>query len=140
MLVTISPAAGQIADSSFWGPKRQPAGVAGLLVAHGSNYAHLKKLDIAGEPWHPKAVYYYFLPPDLMPSFVVNVTEFHQPWLDSIFCHESQFGRADQNPGIRYFFESMATRWGRWAGGRFAQAFYSPWPLSVDDVLAIQLK
>ncbi|HES58151.1 MAG TPA: bacillithiol biosynthesis deacetylase BshB1 [Firmicutes bacterium] len=107
----------------------------GLLVAHGSNYAHLKKLDVAGDPWHPQAVYYYFLPPDLMPSFVVNVTEFHQQWMESIFAHESQFGRLDQNPGIRFFFESMATRWGRWAGGRFAQAFYSPWPLSVDDVL-----
>jgi bacillithiol biosynthesis deacetylase BshB1 len=108
----------------------------GLLVAHGSNYAHLRKLDVVYEPWHPKAVYYYFLPPDLMPSFVVDVTEYYEQWLGSIFCHRSQFGSPEQNPQMRHFFESMAQRWGRWAGGRYAQAFYSPWPLNVSDVLS----
>lgn len=108
----------------------------GLLVAHGANFAHLRKLPVEGEPWHPRAVYYYFLPPDLMPSFVVDVSEHHEDWMASIMCHESQFGRAEQNPQIRVFFESMATRWARWAGGKYAQAFYSPWPLIADDVLA----
>ena len=96
----------------------------------------MKKLDLGAKPWHPKAVYYYFLPPALTPSFVVDVTEYHEEWMAAIFCHVSQFGDPGQNPGIRHFFESMATRWGRWAHGRYAQAFYSPWPLAVDDVLA----
>jgi bacillithiol biosynthesis deacetylase BshB1 len=108
----------------------------GLLVAHGVNYAHLKKLDSPWEPWYPKAVYYYFLPPDLMPTFVVDVSEYFDGWMESIMCHGSQFGRPDQNPQMRHFFEGNATRWGRWAGGRYAQAFYSPWPLSARDVLS----
>ena len=107
----------------------------GLLVAHGANYAHLKKLPIKYDPWHPRAVYYYFLPPDMMPSFVVDVTDYREQWIGSINCHVSQFGRPEQNPQIRDFFESHATRWARWAGGRYAMAFYSPWPLTVDNVL-----
>lgn len=108
----------------------------GLLVAHGSNYAHLRKIDSAYEPWYPKAVYYYFLPPDMMPSFVVDVTEQFDGWMASIMCHHSQFGRPEQNEQMRHFFEGMASRWGRWAGGKYAQAFYSQWPLAVDDPLA----
>jgi bacillithiol biosynthesis deacetylase BshB1 len=108
----------------------------GLLAAHGANYAHLKKLPVEGEPWHPKAVYFYFLPPDMMPSFVVDVTDSYEAWLGSIMAHQSQFGRPEQNKFMRSYFESMATRWARWAGGRYAQAFYSPWPLAVRDVLS----
>ena len=108
----------------------------GYLVAHGANYAHLAKLPIEGAPWHPKAVYFYFLPPNVMPTFVVDVTDYYEHWLKAIFCHESQFGNMEQNPQVRHFFESMAMRWGRWAGGKYAQAFYSPWPLSVRDVLS----
>ena len=108
----------------------------GLLTAHGANYAHLAKLPVEGEPWHPAAVYFYFLPPDLTPTFVVDVSEYYEDWLKAIFCHESQFGTPAQNPQVRHFFESMAMRWGRWAGGQYAQAFYSPWPLSLRDVLS----
>lgn len=111
----------------------------GHLVAHGANYAHLGKLPIPGEPWHLRAVYYYFLPPDLMPSFVVDVTDYYEDWLGSILCHHTQFGGPQQNPQMRQFFESMAQRWGRWAGGRYAQAFFSPWPLAVGDVLTAAL-
>jgi N-acetylglucosamine malate deacetylase 1 len=108
----------------------------GTLVAHGCNYAHLAKLPVEGAVWHPKAVYYYFLPPDLMPSFVVDITSHFDDYMRAILCHESQFGKAELNQQIRVFFESNAARWGRWAGGRYAQAFYSPWPLGVNDVLS----
>ena len=108
----------------------------GLLTAHGSNFAHLKKLDLDGLPvWHPRAVYFYFLPPDMMPSFVIDVTDYHEQWMQSINSHVSQFGRPYQNPQTREYFTSHATRWARHARGRYAQAFYSPWPLAVDDVL-----
>lgn len=108
----------------------------GLLVAHGANFAHLRKLPAVGEPWYPRAVYFYFLPPELNPTFVVDITEQFDDYMRSIMCHVSQFGQPSQNPGIRHFFESNAMRWGRWAGGRYAQAFYSSWPLAVNDVMA----
>lgn len=108
----------------------------GLLVAHGANFAHLRKLPAQGEPWHPRAVYYYFLPPELNPTFVVDITAQFDDYMRSIMCHVSQFGQPEQNPGIRHFFESNATRWGRWAGGRYAQAFYTPWPLAVNEVMS----
>jgi N-acetylglucosamine malate deacetylase 1 len=108
----------------------------GLLVAHGANFAHLRKLPAEGAPWYPKAVFYYFLPADLMPTFVVDISEQFEDYMAAIMCHESQFGSPEQNPGIRHFFESNTARWGRWAGGRYAMSFYTPWPLAVDEVMA----
>lgn len=108
----------------------------GTVVAHGANYAHLPKLDSDLKPWHPKAVYFYFLPPTLMPSFVVDVSEHYEGWVESIFCHESQFGSVEQNPQMRHFFTGLAQRWGRQVGGQYAQAFFSPLPLVAGDVLS----
>ncbi len=108
----------------------------GLIVAHGANYAHLRKLPVEHEPWYPKAVYYYFLPPTLMPTFVVDITGYEEDYFSAIMAHESQFGRADQNQQIRVFFESNITRWARWAGGKYAMAFYSDWPLRMHDPLS----
>ena len=107
----------------------------GLIVAHGANYAHLRKLDMEFDVWHPRATYFYFLPPTVMPSFVVDVTDYHEEWLASIYAHESQFGKPEQNTGIRDFFGANAMRWGRQARGKYAQAFYSPWPIALDTVL-----
>lgn len=102
---------------------------AGHLASHAVNFAHLHKMPYAFSPWYPKALYYYFLPPALNPSFVVDVTSYYEDWMSSILCHVSQFGKPEQNSGIRDWFGVNAARWGRQAGGRYAQAFYSDWPL-----------
>jgi bacillithiol biosynthesis deacetylase BshB1 len=108
----------------------------GLITAHGANFAHLKKMDNGFDPWHAQAVYFYFLPPELMPSFVVDVTPYYEDWIASIYAHESQFGKPEQNSGIRDFFGANAMRWARQARGKYAQAFHSPWPLAMDSVLS----
>jgi bacillithiol biosynthesis deacetylase BshB1 len=108
---------------------------AGYLVSHAVNFAHLYKMPYDFEPWYPRALYYYFLPPELKPSFVVNVTEHFDGWMASIMCHVSQFGRPEQNASIRDWFGPNAARWGRQAGGKYAQAFYSDWPLRLDGPL-----
>ena len=108
----------------------------GHLASHAVNFAHLRKMPYDREPWYPKALYYYFLPPALSPSFVVDVTPYFEGWMASIMCHASQFGRPEQNTGIRDWFGPHATRWGRQAGGKYAQAFYSDWPLRADGPLS----
>ena len=35
----------------------------------------------------------------------------------------------------RDFFESRARTWGRFAGTPYAQAFYSPQPLKIDNMM-----
>ena len=42
----------------------------GILVAQAFNLAHLKKAPVEGEPYQVKALFYYFLPPTVRPSFV----------------------------------------------------------------------
>ena len=110
----------------------------GLLVSHANNFAHLRKLPIDGEPWYAPAVYYYFLPNEVKPTFIVDVTEFFDDYIAAIFAHESQFGKADQNWHIRDFFESRARTWGRFAGATYAQAFLSLHPMNVSDLMALK--
>ncbi len=111
---------------------------AGLLVSHANNFAHLQKLPIEGEPWFASAVFYYFLPNNVQPSFIVDITEHFDDYIASIFAHKSQFGDPKQNWHIRDFFESRARTWGRFAGATFAQAFLSLFPLNVQDVMDLR--
>ncbi|MEP0813577.1 MAG: PIG-L family deacetylase [bacterium] len=111
--------------------------VAGHLVSHGNNFAHLRKLDIEGQPHYAPSTFYYFLPPDFKPSFIVDITEYVEDWLASIFAHKSQFGDPEQNWQIRDFFESRVRTWGRFAGATYAMAFYSPWPLRIDNMMSV---
>jgi LmbE family N-acetylglucosaminyl deacetylase len=47
----------------------------GQIVANAYNLAHLRKAPVEGEPHQAKAIYFYFLPPGTLPTFVVDVTE-----------------------------------------------------------------
>ncbi len=109
----------------------------GMLASHGFNFSHLRKLmePMGYEPHQAKAIFYYFLPPTVSPTFIVDVTEYYTRWIDAILAHKSQFGDPDRHAGIREFFESMARQWGRHIRAKYAQAFYSASPLKVDSLL-----
>lgn len=110
----------------------------GLLVSHANNFAHLPKLPIDGEPWFASAVFYYFLPTEVKPTFIVDITEFFEDYIASIFAHKSQFGDPKQNWHIRDFFESRARTYGRFAGATYAQAFLSLFPLNAHDMMKLR--
>jgi len=107
----------------------------GYVVSHGYNFAHLKKLPVQGEPHQARALYYYFLPPGMVPTFIVDVTDFYEEWMASIMVHESQFGELRGNQGVRDFFDAFARQWGRMIGSKYAQAFFSTSPLRIDNPL-----
>jgi len=109
----------------------------GLLASHAFNYAHLAKLNLGYPPHQAKALFYYFLPPGVQPTFIVPVDEYYEQWLASILAHRSQFGQPERNPQMRAFFESHARQYGRLASCQYAQAFLSDTPLTVGDPLKL---
>jgi bacillithiol biosynthesis deacetylase BshB1 len=108
---------------------------AGILASHAFNYAHLAKLEPGLPPHQARALFYYFLPSEVTPTFIVPVDDYYQQWIDSIMAHRSQFGDPEKNPEMRVFFESHARQFGRLMSCRYAQAYLSEKPLAVLNPL-----
>ena len=114
----------------------------GQIVANAYNLAHLRKAPVPGEPHQAKALYFYFLPPGTLPTFVVDITDYFEDMVAAIDCHKSQFfnperPRPEHLPSVRDVFESYARYWGWQIGVKHAQAYLSVAPLKVGDPLTL---
>jgi bacillithiol biosynthesis deacetylase BshB1 len=114
----------------------------GQIVANAYNLAHLRKAPIEGEPFQALSIFYYFIPPGTVPTFVVDVTPFLEEWMAAIDAHQTQFHHPDRPrpahlPSVREVFETNARYWGWQVGVKFAQAYLSPTPLRIADPMAL---
>jgi bacillithiol biosynthesis deacetylase BshB1 len=116
---------------------------AGILASQAFNFAHLRKLPAEGGAHQAKAIFYYFLPPGLAPTFIVDVSEFFEPWLKALETHRTQFSNPEKpRPRTGYgsfldFLETHARQWSFAINARYAQAYYSPTALKVDDPMVL---
>ena len=114
----------------------------GQIVSNGYNLAHLRKAPVDGEPFQARAIYYYFLPLGVQPTFIVDVSEWIDDWMAALDCHQSQFHnaerpRAAEMPSVRELFETFARYWGWQIGVRYAQAFLAVSPLKIGNPLTL---
>ena len=114
----------------------------GQIVANAYNLAHLKKAPIPGDVHQAKAIYFYFIPPGTVPTFIVDVTHQFDAWIAALDCHQSQFyhperPRPAELPSVRELFESNARQWGWQIGVKYGQAFVATTPLRVGDPMML---
>lgn len=114
----------------------------GQIVSNAYNLAHLRKAPVPGDVFQAKALFYYFLPPGTVPTFIVDITDFFDDWIAALDAHQSQFHnpdrpRPDSLPSVRDVFESFARYWGWQIGVRYAQAYLSTAPLNVPDPMVL---
>jgi bacillithiol biosynthesis deacetylase BshB1 len=114
----------------------------GQIVANAFNLAHLRKAPIEGEAYQARAIYFYFLPLGVAPTFCVDISEHVKDWLDALDCHVSQFHNAEKPrpahlPHVREVFETTARYWGWQIGVTHAQAFLATGPLKVGDPMRL---
>jgi N-acetylglucosamine malate deacetylase 1 len=114
----------------------------GQIVANAYNLAHLRKAPVEGEPHQAKAIFFYFLPMGMPPTFLVDVSDFVDVWMKALDCHQSQFHNPDRprpanQPHVHELFTTFARYWGWQIGTKYAQAFYAASPLRVGDPLAL---
>ena len=114
----------------------------GQIVANAYNLAHLRKAPIPGSPHQARALYFYFLPPGTMPTFIVDVTDHFEDWIAALDCHQSQFHnpdkpRLDNQPSLREVFEANSRYWGWQIGAKYGQAYIATGPLKVGDPLSL---
>ena len=110
----------------------------GEIVSNAFNLAHLAKAPCEGEPWQALAIYYYFIPPGTRPTFIVDISDWAEEWMNAIDCHTTQFYHPERPrpatlPHPREAFDANARYWGWQIGVRHAQAFLSMAPLKVED-------
>lgn len=114
----------------------------GQIVANAYNLAHLRKAPVEGHPYQARALYFYFLPPGTMPTFVVDVSDHFDDWMAALDCHQSQFSNPERPrpatlPSVRDVFESYARYWGWQIGVKYGQAYLATGPLKIGDPLML---
>ncbi len=110
----------------------------GNMVLHGANFAHLPKLPVDGEPHAVNRILHYFMPLDVLPTFVVDVTDYIKGWMDAVKAHRSQF----YNPQTKkydaiHFIEGMARHFGRMIRVKYGIGFVTSGPLPLEDPLVL---
>ena len=114
----------------------------GQIVANAFNLAHLRKAPVEGEPHQAKAIYFYFLPLGTVPTFIVDVSDHVDEWLNALDAHQSQFHNPDRPrpaliPSVRDVFTTYARNWGWQVGVKYGQAFLATSPLRIGDPLML---
>jgi bacillithiol biosynthesis deacetylase BshB1 len=114
---------------------------AGLVVTQAYNLAHLHKAPVDGKPYQAKAIYYFYIPPGMRPTFTVDVTPYYEEWMRALACHRSQFANPDKPkpknplPSLVEYMD-MFTRMQGWSvGARHAQSFLATSPLRIGNPL-----
>jgi bacillithiol biosynthesis deacetylase BshB1 len=110
---------------------------AGMITVNATNYAALRKMPIEGEPFVVRGLYHYFLPPGVMPTFVVDITEQYDRWMEALKAHQSQFQNPEKPRDYLWSLETMARSYGAQCGTKYGQGFVIGEPLSVPDPMVL---
>ncbi|MCS7204073.1 MAG: bacillithiol biosynthesis deacetylase BshB1 [Leptospiraceae bacterium] len=104
-------------------------------------YAKLTKSDIPGEPFYPQRVIYYFplhIRLRIMPSFLVDISEYLEIKRQAVYCYESQFFLSKRESILELLFLENKY-WGKQANVVAAEPFfqkeiplYKKWPLGYQ--------
>lgn len=106
----------------------------GRIVMNAVNFAGLKKMPLREEPHQVKALFHYFLPAGLMPTFVVDITAEFPRWREALKAHRSQFLNPEKSLDYLWFLESMARTYGNYIRTRYGQGFVIGEPFKIDDL------
>jgi N-acetylglucosamine malate deacetylase 1 len=123
----------------YWEDAHPDHVAATRLIEDARFWAKLSKTDMAGEPYHPERLFYYYcvhLKMVPQPAFIVDISEQCDKKLAAIACYQSQFvtGREDIQPPLVDRLREEAGFWGRAIGVRFGEPIGSREPLGLKDL------
>jgi len=109
----------------------------GRIVLNAANLAGLRKFDRRSEPHDVRAIFHYFLPVGAAATFVVDITDYFDRWLEALKAHRSQFLNPKKTRDYLWTLETMARSFGSVIGVKYAQGFACSSPLAVADLFAV---
>lgn len=95
--------------------------------------------DLAGAPFHPERIYYYFcihLRLAIRPDVILDISDHWERKLESILCYQSQFvtGRPAEPPTLVDRFRDDAAYWGRLINRRYGEPLATREPLALSSL------
>lgn len=114
--------------SHYWVDAHPDHVAASALVDAARFWAKLSKSDLPGAPWFPERILYFFsvhLRLHVIPSFVVDVSSFHEAKMRALAAYESQFilGRRQTPPTILDDVRDRDRYWGWTIGAIHGEPF-----------------
>ncbi|UCC44017.1 MAG: PIG-L family deacetylase [Candidatus Zixiibacteriota bacterium] len=110
---------------------------AGIITNNAVGLAALKKVDLPGDPHLVERVFHYFLPPGVMPNFVVDITPHFDRWIEALSAHQSQFLNPEKSKDYIETLTAMARSFGLQARCQYGQGFYAVEPVIVGDIMSL---
>jgi bacillithiol biosynthesis deacetylase BshB1 len=112
----------------YWEDAHPDHVAASALVDAARFWAKLTKTDMPGQPHYPQRIIYYFsvhLRLHIQPSFVLDVSAYHEAKMRVLACYRSQFieGRPQNPPTFLDQQRDRAHYWGWTIGTQFGEPF-----------------
>ncbi len=110
---------------------------AGKITINAANLATFKKLPINEEPYRIKALFHYFLPPDIPPTFIIDISDQFDTWIKALSAHKSQFLNPEKEKDYLWSLESMARAYGNMIGVKYGQGYVIGEPIKLNDIFCL---
>jgi bacillithiol biosynthesis deacetylase BshB1 len=117
-----------------------PDHVAATELVEGAKFwSKLSKSDLAGEPFFPQRVFYYYcihLKLNPQPAWIMDISQEWETKARAIEAYHSQFiaGRESNHPSFVEQLREEAAYWGKSIGVRYGEPFASKEPLGLRDL------
>lgn len=112
----------------------------GKIVINAANYARLKKMPLDEEPHTVNQIFHYFLPPEIPPTFIVDITDEFETWMAALKAHKSQFMNPEKDRDYIWSLESMARGFGNPIGAKYGQGFVIGEPMRIENLFCLAQK
>ena len=108
----------------------------GQIVRNSFRMCRFKNVDTGNDPFWIPNIAYYLLPHHLRPSFVIDVTDVHERWLEMANLYDSQL---DAIPGYKDRLLGHKHAAGYMIDAPLGEAFYCDRPLIANTIDITQL-
>jgi bacillithiol biosynthesis deacetylase BshB1 len=131
----------------YWEARHPDHEHASHLVREAAYLAGLRKLDTGQEPFRPHKVIFYQTRFEFQPSFIVDISDFHERKVRSILAYRSQFHNRDKAEfgsdetllSRPEFMDRITTRdrlYGAYIGAKYGEPFLIREFLKIEDPVA----
>jgi bacillithiol biosynthesis deacetylase BshB1 len=124
----------------YWDDAHPDHVVASRLCDDARFWAKLTRTDLAGAPYHPPTIFYYWsihLRIHPQPSFVIDISDVIDRKMDAIRCYESQFliGKSQEFPTPLDDIHDRARYWGWSIGKKFGEPLASRESIGLSGLM-----
>ena len=134
----------RILFAPYWISRHPDHDKTSSLVREAAYLSGLKKLETDQEPYRPYTIIYYQTRFEFKPSFIVDISEYHEKKMESILCYKSQFHHQDKadfgedetlisGPEFLSRIEARDKHYGSLIGVKFGEPFLVREAIKVND-------